>query len=87
MNKTARIIIAAKAQAESGVDYSSRIGAPCPLCRKKTKIYRTLPWEENTRIRYHRCENGTCPLASLRVTIKSIEVDFVEEGTGTAGIR
>jgi hypothetical protein len=75
MNKTAIAIIKAKEEAETGVTYSSRHGAPCPWCGKKSRIYRSLPWEDATRIRYHRCETGTCPLAALRVTIKSVEMD------------
>lgn len=76
MNKAALVYITvAKEKAENGVDFSSRLGARCPLCGNKARIYRTLPWEESTRIRYHRCETGSCALASLRVTIKSIETD------------
>jgi len=61
--------------ATAGVDFSPRTGAVCPWCEKKARIYRTLTWEDKTRIRYHRCENDRCPLATMRVSIKSIEVD------------
>lgn len=70
-------ITLAKQAAESGVDYSPKNGAPCPWCSSKAKIYKTAPWEDNIRIRYHRCIKPGCPLASLKVTIKSIQVDSV----------
>ncbi|MCE1273869.1 MAG: hypothetical protein LWW75_05000 [Chlorobiales bacterium] len=75
MNKTAQLIVMAKAAAERGVDYSARDGAKCPFCGTKTKIYRSMPWEESFRVRYHRCEQGSCPLSALRVTIKSVQCD------------
>lgn len=79
MRKSATMlkVIAARDEAAKGVDFSPRAGALCPLCGEKSKIYSTLPWEDNTRIRYHRCENGSCPMSSLKVSIKSIEVDPV----------
>lgn len=73
-----KITLASK-EAAAGVDFSSRTGATCPGCGKRTKIYKTMPWEDNTRIRYHRCENGKCVLAALGTTVKSIEVDVVGE--------
>lgn len=75
MNISVKKVVLAKEEASAGVDYSSRLGAACPWCGKRAKIYCTLPWESQTRIRYHRCENGICPLATMRVSIKSIEVD------------
>ncbi len=68
-------IVLAKQTAEGGVDFSPRSGALCPWCGKKTKIYKTGPWEEDTRIRYHRCQDARCTLAAAGITIKSIEVD------------
>lgn len=68
-------IAAAKEKASAGVDFSPRTGAICPWCETKSRIYRTLPWEDATRIRYHTCENGKCPLATMRASIKSIEID------------
>ncbi|KJR97201.1 MAG: hypothetical protein VR65_24955 [Desulfobulbaceae bacterium BRH_c16a] len=64
-----------KEQAAAGVDYSPRLGARCPWCGKRARIYATQPWIELTRIRYHRCENGNCVLAATGISIKSIEVD------------
>ncbi len=76
MKKTAlAIIIEKKEEAASGVDFSARTGALCPWCEVKSRIYRTLPWVDTTRIRYHFCDTAGCPLSSLRVSIKSIEAD------------
>lgn len=68
-----------KEEAESGVDYSPRVGALCPACKEKAKIYKTLKWEDNMRIRYHRCQKSGCFICSMGITIKSIEVDTVEQ--------
>lgn len=79
MKNSATIVKIAEARdrAAAGVDFSPRTGAICPWCGKKSKIYKTMPWEDATRIRYHQCDNGRCVIASLRVSIKSIEVDMV----------
>lgn len=68
-------IAAATNEAAAGVDYSSRFGAVCPWCGKRTMVQTTKPWEDNMRIRYHRCENDRCGLAAMGVSIKSLEVD------------
>ncbi len=75
--RTIQKIALATNTAESGVDYSPKFGALCPWCGKKTKIYKTTPWDENLRIRYHRCQNDRCALAATGVTVKSIEIDNV----------
>lgn len=59
--------------ATAGVDYSPRHGARCPWCKKKMRIYSTLPWDGNIRIRYHHCENDRCPLARMKTSVKSVE--------------
>lgn len=64
-----------KAKAESGVDYRPRTGALCPACGKPAKIVSTKPWEGDLRIRYHRCQNPSCLLASIKQSIKSVQVD------------
>ncbi|MCL2791286.1 MAG: hypothetical protein FWD79_11725 [Desulfobulbus sp.] len=64
-----------KSRAESGVDYSPRFGALCPSCGKPAKIVRTLSWEGDTRIRYHRCLTPGCILSSINQSIKSVEID------------
>lgn len=77
MKAVIKRLIASQKIAAGGVDYSPRQGALCPWCKKKTKIVSTRPWEDNTRIRYHRCKNIMCPLSSGQVNIKSIEVELV----------
>ena len=72
-------ITTAKETAAAGVDYSPRAGATCPWCGERAKIYKTLPWECGTRIRYHRCQNIKCVLFRFSATIKSIEADIVKE--------
>lgn len=64
-------------KAAAGVDYSPRYGAICPCCGNRAKIMRTMPWEDNTRLRYHRCGNTRCLICATGQTIKSIEVDMV----------
>lgn len=68
-------IALAKEQAAAGVDYSPRLGGLCPWCGTKAKIYKTNPWEDNMRIRYHRCTQKGCVLAAMEITIKSLEID------------
>ena len=77
MNAVTKRLIASHKIAAGGVNYSPRQGALCPWCNNKTKIVSTRPWEDNTRIRYHRCLNTKCPISSGQVNIKSIEVDLV----------
>jgi hypothetical protein len=71
------VIAEATSRAASGVDFSPRLGALCPWCGSKSKIYKTNPWDGGTRIRYHQCLRSGCILAALKTTIKSIEVDNV----------
>lgn len=71
-------IAAAKRTAENGVDYSPKYGALCPWCGNKTKITRTAPWDENVRVRYHRCHHPGCVIAKLQISVKSIQVDTSE---------
>lgn len=71
-----RIVMATK-EAAAGVDYSSRFGAVCPWCKKRTKVYKTMSWDGDTRIRYHSCDNIRCVLGSIGISIKSVEVDTV----------
>jgi len=66
-----------KAAAESGVDYSPRTGALCPGCGQRTRPHKTLPWDGNIRIRYHRCDAEGCLLAAMGQSFKSVEVDQV----------
>ena len=64
------------ATASAGVDFSHRRGAVCPGCGERARIVKTLPWEGNVRVRYHRCENPRCLMCAARATIKSVEEDF-----------
>lgn len=70
-------IVALKASDEQGVDYSPRTGATCPACGHKAPSYKTMPWDGNARVRYHRCENPDCLLAAIKQTIKSVQIDPV----------
>ena len=79
MNAIVKKLVLSREQAASGVDYSARNGAACPWCGEKTRITTTRPWEDKTRIRYHRCTNPQCPISTLNVTIKSIEVDLTPD--------
>ena len=63
------------ARAAAGVDYRPRTGALCPGCGRPAKIYKTMGWDGNTRIRYHRCRTDGCLLCAARATIKSVEED------------
>jgi len=73
----AKVVLAVKA-AENGVDYSPRLGALCPWCGKKAKVYSTKKWDGPYRIRYHRCETSRCLIKMSGGTIKSLEVDLVQ---------
>ena len=75
-------IKSARKIAADGVDYSPKSGALCPWCGSKSKITSTRPWDENIRIRYHRCFAKGCVLASMKISIKSIQVDSVTEKGG-----
>jgi len=76
---TIKNIAIARAKAAGGVDYSPRFGATCPWCGRRAKIYKTTPWEDNTRIRYHRCSKAGCVLATMNISIKSIEANLIEK--------
>lgn len=68
-------IVIATESARSGVTYTSRNGALCPWCGKKTKVYKTMKWEDSTRVRYHHCEASGCLLHEMGTSIKSVEVE------------
>ena len=76
-------ILSARDIAAGGVDYSPKNGALCPWCGNKAKITNTQPWDENVRVRYHRCHAKGCVLASMKISMKSIQVDTVPETGGT----
>ena len=69
------MVVQAKSRAEQGVDYSSRHGALCPWCKTRAKTYCTRPWDGVARVRFHRCTNPACVLATIGTSIKSLEED------------
>ncbi len=75
MRMTLAQVAKIKEQVEAGVDYSARYGALCPWCGKRTKIVSTQPWDDNVRTRYHRCDNPRCPVCSLGLSLKSIQIE------------
>lgn len=62
-------------KAEKGVDYTASKGAICPVCVHKLKIIRSEPWQEGTKIRFHKCDNQDCLLSHLKLAIKSIQIE------------
>lgn len=62
--------------ARSGVDYSPKDGATCPLCKTiRIPVSGSLPWDGDYKVRYHKCNNKKCPISVLGVTVKSIQVN------------
>ena len=54
------------------VTYNRKVGAACPNCgRKKASVVRSMDWEDDVRIRYHKCR-------FCQNTFKSVE-SFVPE--------
>ena len=57
-----------------GVAYSRQSGVRCPgrlntpFGRRRPKVVRTMPWEQGTRVLYHRC-------LGCAARFKSIETD------------
>lgn len=70
-----RAIAEAVAKAEAGVDYSAKNGAVCPWCKARTRIVKTMPWDGDLRVRYHKCDQRGCVLSSINQTVKSVQVD------------
>lgn len=67
-------VVIAVQSAESGVDYTPRYGATCPWCgQKRIPVYKTMPWSDGFRIRYHHCSNPECLLHGLGTTVKSLQ--------------
>lgn len=70
-----KLVALAKKKLGTAIDYSSR--AVCPICGKANlKVITSRPWEDNSKIRYHRCENPDCILSGLGMSIKSVETDL-----------
>lgn len=77
MRKQVLVAVAlAKSKAEQGVEYSSRLGAVCPVCGwSKMPVYCTRKWKDRIRERYHKCANPACLVCTLGLTVKSTELD------------
>jgi len=73
--ETIKLVAGVMARAAAGVDYTSRRGAICPACGRRTRVYCTRPWADNIRVRYHKCGNQACLVGNLGLSVKSIEVD------------
>ncbi len=64
----------ARVKAEQSIDYTPKHGAVCPECgQKHIKIYASRPWEDDIKIRYHKCTNEECLLSMIGVSIKSVQ--------------
>jgi len=77
MNNKAILLIVdeARALADAGIDYSVRYGAVCPVCGKvQLPTVTTRPWKENTRTRFHKCNNQDCILCRMGISIKSLQI-------------
>ena len=43
----------------TSVVYNNRYGGVCPECKKTNcAVTRTMPWLQNEKVRYHKCECG-----------------------------
>ena len=48
--------VIALCQSQTGVDYTRKYGAICPLCgTPRAWVRRTMPWNGKIRERYHKC--------------------------------
>lgn len=61
----------ALALARKGVDWSH--GACCPVCGRKMKTASSGSRKDHPRIRWHKCGNPACLLASMALLVKSVE--------------
>ena len=71
------LIDEARTKAESGIEYSIRYGAVCPLCgKKRIKTVPSRPWCNGIKIRYHKCDNHNCLICRIGFSIKSYQEEF-----------
>jgi len=76
MRKIKAIIVFAIQKAAQGVEYTPKYGAVCPFCGSiRMRTITTRKWDGDTRTRFHRCKNKSCPLHKRKVYIKSVQVD------------
>lgn len=71
MDNLHSMVRAAMGLAQQGVLYTKK-GALCPLCGKKMCITDTKK-DVTYCIRWHRCKNDDCLLASMALLVKSVE--------------
>ena len=71
MNQTVKILAIAIDKARNGVEYNVKAGSRCPFCGERVKVTHTMPWLGNSRKRYHKCFNISCPLHVTDITITS----------------
>ncbi|WP_459827481.1 ogr/Delta-like zinc finger family protein [Desulfomicrobium salsuginis] len=71
----ATLLLVAKAveAARTGVAYSVKDKANCPVCGKRLQVTKTETWSGNTRTRFHKCTNPDCLLCTLGESVKSVE--------------
>ena len=68
------VIDEVRSKADAGVDYSVRWGAVCPACgKKRISIITVRPWNGNSRIRYHKCDNRECLICRMGISVKSVQ--------------
>ena len=67
------LVAIAKRKADDSVDYSPRYGARCPECGARMRVHTSKPWEENIKVRYHKCTNKSCLIYAMDTNIKSVQ--------------
>jgi hypothetical protein len=75
-----QLIALAITTARAGVDYTRQHGATCPLCGKhRIPVYSSPRWNQGIKTRYHHCNNPNCLLSQIRTSIKSVEIEKMEQ--------
>ena len=69
------LISHAKRKADESVDYTSKNGALCPECGLKMRVITSRAWEDEFKVRFHKCLNEKCILGALGISMKSVQVD------------
>jgi hypothetical protein len=58
----------------TGVDWSMQYGAECPFCGYFIKFaYRHMPWRDNIKIRYHRCQHCSQNFKSIAIDLAALD--------------
>lgn len=75
-NPAIALVKRARQRADQSVDYSPRYGAVCPECgTTNLKVITSRPWEDNIKVRFHKCRNPECLLCWMGTSIKSVQID------------